>query len=188
MLKLIHAYDMDFSNVQEYYAAFKDKSRDLNSYAIWTVFQGEEKYFEYIKTYEKNMYYLVNEDEPNYIIGYGTIEDKGILNYHKEYMNVGNIGYGVRPNERNKGYGTYLLKLLLLECKKLGMHEVCISCLKENAASKHVILNNNGKLEKEFYDDNSGKHGLKYWVVLHPSIPKMIRRYVRQEKYRYMKK
>ncbi len=30
------------------------------------------------------------------------------------------------------------------------MPEVCVSCLKENVASKKIIINNNGKLKKSF--------------------------------------
>lgn len=63
-----------------------------------------------------------------------------------------------------------LLKLLLLECEKIGMYEVCVSCLKENIASSKVIKNNMGELEKEFFCDDAGKYGLKYWIKLHPKI------------------
>lgn len=93
-----------------------------------------------------------------------------ILDYHKSYLNTGAIGYGIRPCERNKGYGTELLKLLLLKCEEIGMKEVCVSCLKENIALQQIILKNNGKLEKEFFDDDSGKRGLKYWIKLYPKI------------------
>ncbi len=167
MLKLVHAFDMNFSNVKNYYDSFEDKWHDLNCYAINHVENGIQSYFKYISTFEPNLYYLVDDDNPNYIIGFGTIEDSKILDYHKYYLNTGNIGYGIRPTERKKGYGTILLNLLLLECEKFGMSEVCVSCLKENIASSEVIKNNNGKLEKEFFDDETGKFGLKYWIKLH---------------------
>jgi len=96
------------------------------------------------------MYYLVDDENPNYIIGYCILEDSDILDYHKHYLNEGAIEYGIRPNERNKGYGTTILKLLLAKCEELGMHEVCVSCLKENIYFQKIILNNNGVLEKNF--------------------------------------
>lgn len=182
MLKLVHASDMNFDNVKDYYDSFEDKWGDLNCYAITLVVNGPQYYFDYINVYERNLYYLVDDENPNYIIGFGTIEDSMILNYHKSYLNIGNIGYGIRPIERKKGYGTVLLKLLILECEKFGMHEVCVSCLKENIASSEVIKNNKGKLEKEFFDDDTGKYGLKYWIKLHPNISAQAKRFVRKMK------
>ena len=179
MLKLVHAFDMNFNNVKNYYDSFEDKWHDLNCYAITLVVNGVQSYFEYISTYEPNLYYLIDDENPDYIIGFGAIEDSKILDYHKDYLNTGNIGYGIRTTERKKGYGSILLNLLLLECEKFGMSEVCVSCLKENIASSEVIKNNNGKLEKEFFDDNTGKLGLKYWIKLHPKISARTKRLVK---------
>lgn len=156
MLKLIHALDMDFDYVKDYYDAFEDKWIDLNCYALFTIRDGIDKYFNYIKTNEKNLYYLVDDDNPNYIIGYGSID------FQNNYK-MSNINYGIRPNERNKGYGTNLLKLLLSKCEEFGMSEVYILCKKSNIASQQVILNNNGVFEEEFTDDFEGL-GVKYWI------------------------
>lgn len=180
MLKLIHAVNMDYNNVKNYYNSFEDKWSDLNCYAITQVVNGPQSYFDYISVYEPNLYYLINDEKPDYIIGYGSIEDSTVLNYHKSYLNTGNIGYGIRTTERNKGYGTLLLKLLLLECEKFGMHEVCVSCLNENIASSEVIKNNKGKLEKEFFDEDTGKYGLKYWIKLHPKITVRTKRLIKK--------
>ena len=167
MLKLVPAMEMDFSSVLDYYNSFGD-NKDFNSYAIWTVFQGPQEYFDYLAWMEEKFYYLIDDMNPSYIIGYGSIDDSAILDYHKEHLNKGAIGCGVRPSERRKGYATYLLQLLLEKCEEMGMHEVCVSCLKENVASDKVIRNNGGRLEKEFFDDDSGKWGFKYWIKLHP--------------------
>lgn len=78
----------------------------------------------------------------------GEIMIRPILNaYWKEYS--GNIGYKIRPSERNKGYGKIMLKLALEECRKLKMSEVYLQCMKYNIYSSKVILANNGKLIKE---------------------------------------
>lgn len=170
VLKLIHAMDMDIDSVKNYYDSFEDKWKDLNCYAITHVAESSQSYLNYVNDCEPNLYYLINDKRPDYIIGFGTIKDSMRLNFHVEHLNFGNIGYGIRPIERKKGYGTMLLKLLLLECEKRGMHEVCVSCLKENIASNGIIKNNKGKLEKEFFDEDTGKWGLKYWIKLHPKI------------------
>ena len=124
MLKLIHAFDMQFYSVREYCCSFEDKWKDLNSFAILMSEQGMDEYYKWIYEYEKDMYYLVDDSNPTYIIGYGSFEDSRILNYHLHYLNNGAIGYGIRPSERNKGYGTKLLALLLEKCEEIGMKEV----------------------------------------------------------------
>ena len=182
MLRLIDAHNVNYQLVKEYYDAFDDK-RELNSYALRRVKDGADEYFRCLKIYGDHSYYLINDEQPDYIIGFGSIEDSDILNYHKDYLNVGNIGYAIRPNERNKGYGTYLLKLLLKKCEESGMSEVCVSCNKDNIASKQVILHNKGKFEKEFFDDFEGR-GLKFWIKLRPKIIARVNRLIKKGKSR----
>ncbi|MBQ3475062.1 MAG: GNAT family N-acetyltransferase [Bacilli bacterium] len=177
MLKLIHALDMKYENVLDYYNAFTDK-RDMNNYALLKIEKGKETYYKYIIDYEELMFFLVDTENENYIIGYGSIDDSPILDFHEEFLNVGNIGYGVRPNERNKGYGSKILALLLEKCEKRGMSEVCVSCTKGNIASRKIILSYGGVFEKEFYDDLEGE-GEKYWIKLNPPIINVVKRYVK---------
>jgi len=47
----------------------------------------------------------------------------------------GHIGYGVRPDERRKGYATLILKMALQKCGILGLDEVLLGCFKENIVS-----------------------------------------------------
>ncbi|MBR3245247.1 MAG: GNAT family N-acetyltransferase [Parasporobacterium sp.] len=51
----------------------------------------------------------------------------------------GDIGYGVRPSERNKGYATAMLEYALSVCKEKGMEKVILGCYKENLASAAII-------------------------------------------------
>ena len=48
---------------------------------------------------------------------------------------IGDIGYGVRPSERNKGYATAMLRYALSVCKEKGMEKVVLGCYKDNRAS-----------------------------------------------------
>lgn len=182
MLKLIHAFDMNAESVQKYYNSFEDKLEELNSYTISLINKDNKEYFNYILNWDQNLYYLVNDKNPGYIIGFGSIEASGVLNYHKDYLNVGNISYGIHPSERKKGYGTLLLKLLLKKCEELGMHEVCVSCHEDNIGSYKVIANNNGKYEKHFYDEDNDKQGLKFWIKLHPGLKNRTKRCVKRIK------
>ena len=58
----------------------------------------------------------------------------------------GNIGYGVRPSERRKGYATEMLKYALNVCKEKNMEEVILGCYDYNIASNKTIKNNGGIL------------------------------------------
>ena len=74
----------------------------------------------------------------------------------------GHIGYSIRPTERKKGYGTILLSLVLEYCKNIGIKKVLVVCNKNNIASKNVIINNNGKFEKELQIDEQIME--RYWI------------------------
>ncbi|TCL62745.1 putative acetyltransferase [Hydrogenispora ethanolica] len=78
----------------------------------------------------------------------------------------GNIGYGVRPGARRKGYATTILKLALAECKNLNLKRVLLGCYRENVASARIILKNGGVLENEVFDNDSGKLIQRYWIEI----------------------
>lgn len=75
----------------------------------------------------------------------GEIMIRPFLNEYWKF-NSGNIGYKIRPLERNKGYGTKMLELGLTQCRKLNMKEVYLQCMINNTFSSKVIQNNNGIL------------------------------------------
>ena len=76
----------------------------------------------------------------------------------------GDIGFGVRPTERNKGYATAMLKYALSICKEKGLGEVILGCYKDNAASSATIKKNGGVL---FAEDDSYKKGKisQYYLI-----------------------
>lgn len=51
----------------------------------------------------------------------------------------GHIGYGVRPSERRKGYGTQILKLTMEEAKQKNILNVLLAAWKTNVASCRTI-------------------------------------------------
>ena len=77
----------------------------------------------------------------------------------------GHIGYGVRPSQRRKGYGTKILKLTLEEAKKKKIYKVLMGAHKSNKGSCKVIENCNGILENEVNDpDNINETINRYWI------------------------
>lgn len=108
-----------------------------------------------------NTTYWIYEQDIDKIVGAVNI---------RHYLNAlllkywGNIGYGIRPDERRKGYATEALRLALDICGRMGIDKVLISCNKENTASAKVITNNGGVLENEV-----GLEGMilqRYWIKL----------------------
>lgn len=78
----------------------------------------------------------------------------------------GDIGYGVRPSERNKGYATAMLQYALAVCKKKGMNKVILGCYKDNPASAAVIQKNGGVLIEENSNFQKGRISQYYTVSL----------------------
>lgn len=78
----------------------------------------------------------------------GEICIRPVLNDYWE-VHSGNIGYKIRPSQRNKGYGSRMLKYAIKRCRKLRMKEIILQTTATNVYSKKAIESNNGKLYKE---------------------------------------
>ena len=78
----------------------------------------------------------------------------------------GNIGYGIRPKERGKGYGTILLSKTLKRAKDLGLNRVLLTCDKSNIGSVRVIKKNGGKFESEEFLKEKSAYFQRYWIDL----------------------
>ena len=79
-------------------------------------------------------------------------------------LNGGHIGDGIRPSRRCKGYGTQMVALALMECRKLGIPKVLMVCDKDNIPSARTIIKNGGVLENEVMVD--GIREQRYWIDL----------------------
>ena len=90
-----------------------------------------------------------------------------IRHYLNDYLLKygGHIGDGIRPSERRKGYATEMIRLALIECRKLGIDKVLMVCDKSNIGSAKSIIKNGGVLENEFVDED-GIINQRYWISL----------------------
>lgn len=167
---------------------FKKASKEIKNYVQDFVGEfienGEEvvpmsvkmAYYDYDKWLKHTAYFEKKETCPpdfvpahTYFLFIGTDRIIGAINI-RHYLNDhllkygGHIGYGIRPSERGKGYGTLMLKMALPIAKELGIKKALITCDKNNTASAKVIMNNGGVLENEVMEN--GKITQRYWIEL----------------------
>ena len=136
----------------------------------WAIFKNDYHDFDYyLENLEirepkdgkvpDSVFFLLDTDR-NILLGAVNIRHR--LNNHLLQFG-GHIGDGVRPSERRKGYATEMIRLSLIECKKLGINRVLMVCDKTNVGSAKSIIKNGGVLENELVDDN-GKTQQRYWI------------------------
>ena len=113
--------------------------------------------------------FLLIRENDNRIVG--TINVR--WNLTKEMLQFGgNIGYGVRPTERRKGYNKINLYLGLKEAKKLGLDKVMLDCSVTNLGSDKTIKALGGVLERCEKDPWDGEMTNVYWIDVNESLEK----------------
>ncbi len=136
-----------------------DQKINHTNHSPWAIFKNDYHDFEYYLKHLENkkakdekvpnsVFFLLDVDR-NILLG--AVDIRHYLNdYLLQY--AGHIGDGIRPSERRKGYATEMIRLSLIECKKLGINNVLMVCDKSNVASRKTIIKNGGILENEFLD------------------------------------
>lgn len=78
----------------------------------------------------------------------------------------GNIGYGIRPSARLRGFATLILKETLLKAKVRGITRALVTAEKGNTGSIKTILKNGGVFDSEEllpgYDDVMQR----FWITI----------------------
>ena len=77
----------------------------------------------------------------------------------------GHIGYSVRPDERRKGYASWMLAHVLPYCREIGLEQVLISCLTDNEGSRRTILKNGGVYESTVHEPQANVDLERYWIA-----------------------
>jgi predicted acetyltransferase len=106
-------------------------------------------------------FWLIRSD--NVILGVSSLRHK--LNKRLRLFG-GNIGYKIRPCQRQKGYGTMILELTLAKAKSFGLKRVLVTCDDDNIASSKIIEKNGGVLYDKCDRNGPCKLTRRYWIDL----------------------
>lgn len=79
---------------------------------------------------------------------------------------AGNIGYSIRPSQRQKGYAKEMLGMTLPFCREIGLKKVLISCIDGNIGSEKTILANGGVYESTVYEPAGDRNLKRFWIDL----------------------
>jgi len=132
-------YKKALENFNEYIKDLQDISKGINVPEDWV---------------PTSTFWLIDNNE---VVGVTRVR-------HQEVETAGHIGYDISPGNRNKGYGTKILKLALDEALKLGIKEAIVTCSTENSASKKIIEKNNGKLLGTIFDEEENENLYRYSI------------------------
>ena len=170
LIRLTREYASELAEMIEEWKA--DQEANHTNRSPWAIFKNDyhdiDAYIEGLDLKEPDgkhvpdtTFFLLDVDR-NRLLGAANI--RHYLN-EKLLLDGGHIGDGIRPSERRKGYATELVRLALIECKKLGIERVLMCCYADNVGSMKSITRNGGVLENEIIDDE-GKKVQRYWIDL----------------------
>ncbi len=81
-------------------------------------------------------------------------------------LDGGHVSYDVRPSERGLGHGRELLRLALIECRRLGLTSVLLTTAPENEPSQRVIRANGGVELDRPISPFDGKRQIRWRIEL----------------------
>ncbi|MBO4297241.1 MAG: GNAT family N-acetyltransferase [Clostridia bacterium] len=170
LIRLTKEYENQLGEMLDEWKA--DQELNHTNHSPWAIFKNDYHDFNYylehleVKDAKEGLvpdsvFFLLDEDR-NRLLGAVNIR-----HYLNDYLlkEGGHIGDGIRPSERRKGYATEMVRLALIECKKLGIDRVLMTCDKDNVGSAKSILKNGGVLENEFLNED-GNIEQRYWIDL----------------------
>lgn len=170
LIKLTKKYEKQLCEMIEEWKL--DQEIHHTNHSPWAIFRNDchnfDEYLEHLEVKEAtddrvpdSVFFLLDEDRDRLL---GAVNIRHDLN-DSLLQEGGHIGDGIRPSERRKGYATEMIRLALVECKKLGIDQVLMTCDKDNIGSVKSIVKNGGILENEFVN-SEGHIEQRYWISI----------------------
>ncbi len=170
LIKLTKEYEKQLGEMIDEWK--EDQEKNHTNHSPWAIFKNDyhdfDHYLEHLEVKEASdgkvpdsTFFLLDTDRNRLL---GAVNIRHYLN-DALLKSGGHIGDGIRPSERRKGYATEMIRLALLECRKLGIDRVLMVCDKDNMGSARSIIKNGGILENEFTDED-GNTEQRYWIDL----------------------
>lgn len=170
LIKLTKEYEKQLGEMIDEWIL--DQEINHTNRSPWAIFKNDyhdfDYYLEHLELKEAaeglvpdSVFFLLDEARDRLL---GAVNIRHYLN-DSLLKEGGHFGDGIRPSERRKGYATEMIRLALIECKKLGIDKVLMTCDKENIASAKSIIKNGGILENEFVNSD-GKVEQRYWISI----------------------
>jgi predicted acetyltransferase len=170
LIKLTKKYEKQLGEMIDEWRL--DQEENGTNRSPWAIFKNDYHDFDrYLEELEQkteadgrvpdSVFFLLDADRDRLL---GAVNIRHYLN-EALLRDGGHIGDGIRPSERRRGYATEMIRLALIECKKLGIKRVLMVCDKDNIGSAKSIVRNGGVLENEITDED-GTVEQRYWIEL----------------------
>ena len=170
LIKLTKAYEKQLGEMIDEWRA--DQERNHTNHSPWAIFRNDyhdfDDYLENLEMKEAaegrvpdSVFFLLDTERDRLL---GAVDIRHYLN-EELFREGGHIGDGIRPSERGNGYATEMIRLALIECRKLGIEKVLMTCDRDNIASAKAIIRNGGILENEFINSD-GEIEQRYWITV----------------------
>lgn len=175
-LKLVEPTEKYEEQIRSYRKMFINNKESMDGTSNLQKYENIDEWLKWVKLMENS------ETCPNYLVPSSLYlcvkNDKKVVGMidirHELNENLfkfgGNIGYSIKPTERNTGYGTRQLELGIIKCKELfkegilKSNQLLITCNENNIGSKKIIIKNGGKYENTIVHNKYMVE--RYWINL----------------------
>lgn len=104
-------------------------------------------------------YWMVSGND---IVGRSTL--RCILSDEPALLDLGHIGYDVRPSRENQGWGKRILAHTIQRAAELGLERVLLCCDSHNVASRSIIESCGGEFEGARPIAGRPYERLRFWI------------------------
>ncbi len=151
--RYVRAYQASLDNDE--FVKYQDALLDFEAY-ITFLSNGSMKTDAKKEWVYTSTFWLIDENEVR-----GVVRIRhGFVEY------AGHIGYDISPFYRQRGYGYVILRLALIEARKLGLTCVSLFCTIDNLASKKIIERNGGLYIETVYNEPKDEYLHAYEITL----------------------